>query len=330
MFSSHGPSIPHADRAILCDYKAAAKFLDERETNSHRFGKQSGWIEYLYVESYAHQDIGIRYHDTHVIVLHANGDTSFNSGGWHTVSTSNWMRSHPRFEVSLYEPRSGERKPYRYSMIRFTGHDRNIERKLREEMGMPAFRTGLYISTWSFEEYVETATGEFVMVVTNPEAHMRADEFQAEFSRRKNARHPWYVFEDGITFTRRGATDARRLDDAIAEERVEREKTRRRKLKTHGRIRAYTNRTMKALATGLPVEGEMPNGTDELRALIECGEPSGALVMRIIGRNLPGDLRDWLNLRERDGEVITGELAPIVEPIIRRTVSKTLVHTLVR
>jgi len=54
------------------------------------------------------------------------------------------------------------------------------------------------------------------------------------------------------------------------------------------------------------------------------------LTMTIVARELPGDVREWLNFNERQGEVVMGDLAPIVEPIVRRTVHETLTRTLVR
>lgn len=331
MFSSNGPSIPSRDRAIIYDYAAAAAFLDKRETNSHRFGRQEGWIERMT----AGDAIGIRYHDTQVIVLHPNGDTTFYTGGWHTISTSNWIRSNPRFDCTLYEPRSGERKPFRYSMIRFKGHDLNIEQKFRDQFGLPSVREQKWISAY---DYSGDFTGNYDdrgrPIYTNgkPEMQAKVRAMRDAATTEKMRRHPYYVFKEGIGFTKRGrCVDGTLLRDAIAEERRERAETVAARRKARGAITRFTNRTMKALTQGgLPIEDEPPASQAELRTLVERAEPHGALIMKIVARTRrEADVRAWLNFREEGGQVVMGEIAPIVEPILRRTLRDSLAKELV-
>lgn len=142
---------------------------------------------------------------------------------------------------------------------------------------------------------------------------------------------PVYIFHDGITFAANGKADGELFDEKLAENKAKRAANVASQRKIRGRITAYTNRTMKALAEGLPVDqGHDTLLSDELRAIVESLEPSGPLTMRIIARTLPGDVREWLNFNECQGHVLMGDLAPVVEPIVRRKIAETLTHELVR
>lgn len=335
MFMSHGPS--HGPPAIFENFNAALDFLGERETRSYQFGKQAGFLELLRnADSMGEGEIGLRYHDTHVMTLHQNGDTSFKTGGWHTRSTAAWMGANNRFSVHLYEPRSGTRKPYRYSMIRFCGHDRNIEQKFRDQFGLPSVRENNWISEY---DYTGDFTGQYDIATQRP-IYTGADErmqqvvrdFRAAYNAERLRRHPWYVLHDGVRFTKRGrCMNSSRVDDAVEHERSEREAERRRKLKVNGQITRYTNLTMKALAEGMSIDDldEMPRAVDELRAIVAKGEPNGALTMRVIGQACPGDVRTWLNLHERDNEIVMGDLTPVAEQVIARKLRESLRATLV-
>lgn len=255
MFMSHGPSINSRHRDIFHSFKAADAFLTNKGTDSYQFGKQAGFIERV------GEDIGLRYHNTHVMTLHPNGDTSFNTGGWNTRSTTNWMMSNPRFAVSLYEPRSGERKPFRYSTIRYVHPDEPYK--------------------WH----------------------------QGEGAREQQ---PTYVLHDHIRFTKRGrCVNGDLLETVVAAERAERAEIVAKRRRGFAAVRKITNKIMDALAEGIPVESE-----------------TAEQLVRVTA-TLPGDLRDWLNFHEREGEIVMGDLAPIVEPIIRRKLTETLVRTYV-
>lgn len=323
MFMSHGPSIEPAQRSIVENYDAAADYLADLGVSDQQFGRQSGRL------LYTQYGIGVRYHSTDVITLYPNGDTSFRTGGWFTRSTEAWMNSNRRFRVDLYEPRSGERKPFRYSMIRFTGHDRNIERKLREEWGMPDFDQCNYISTWEFKDWREI-NGEYTQVITNQHAHDRANAFQTELAKRKLARHPHYIFQDGICFTKRGrCINGTLLSKAIAEEKAARDKTKAERRRRRGCIKRFVNRTMEALdGEGLRIDGDTPNGRTQLLAAICSNDAHGPIAMRIISATCPGDIRDWLNLHDRDGEIVAGNLAPVIEPIVRERLTERLTREL--
>lgn len=325
MFMSHGPSVEPAQRDILHDYKAADAYLTELGKGEQQFGRQSGSIGRR-----GSGAIAIRYHNTDVYTLHDNGDTSFRTDGWFTNSTQAWMSANSNFSVSLYEPRSGERKPFRYSMIRFKAHDRNIEQKLRDEMGMPSFAECRYISTWEFETWDQTADGGIVTIVTDEHAHSRASAFQDELAKRKIARHPYYVFVDGITFTKRGrCVEGTRLSDAIDAERKERDKIKAERRRRRGCIKRFVNRTMEALdGEGLRIDGETPDGRTQLLAAICSNDAHGPIAMRIISATCPGDIRDWLNLHDRDGEIVAGNLAPVIEPIVRERLTERLTREL--
>lgn len=318
MFMSHGPSINSKYVAIFRDYRAADEFLGDK--NSYRFNRQAGYLERNSGR------IGLRYHDTEVVSLYPNGDTSFNTGGWFTPSTQKWMDANTNFDVHLYEPRSGERKPFRYSTIRFAGHDRNIERKLREEWGMPTFAEMSHIWYDSFREYRKLADpgyGELGVTheyrLTDPFLHERAQYFRDELVRRQVRRHPTYVFENGITFTKRGRCPrGTLLRDAIKVERRVREAEQAERRKVFGTARAYTNTLMESLQRGMLLDGALPTGTDEIKALVHAREPNAPLVLTFVGQKLPGDARHWLNLHAEGEDLVIGHLPPLVEPMVRK------------
>lgn len=169
--------------------------------------------------------IRVRLYGTDIITLWPNGATTFDTGGWHTRTTSTWMAHNKDFSVHLYEPRGmGGRKPYKYSSIRSLKRERSFEERLRKKYGLPSLYDMRYLSVYEL-------TGEWdaESLLFDGELSEMLDQFHAELDDKMPNAAPYYVFEDGITFSKRGAClteGAVKLDVAIARERREYERER--------------------------------------------------------------------------------------------------------
>lgn len=102
MVSPHSPG-PRVDRTVVSSFDAAMEYLGDREEcffipnkgkRARAYGGGLVWHPPVdAAELSVPEHVGVRYHDTEVITLYANGDIAFDSGGWRTRSTANWMNA---------------------------------------------------------------------------------------------------------------------------------------------------------------------------------------------------------------------------------------------
>lgn len=328
MFCSNGPSV---DSAIVSNYDAALDFLDGEFERG--FGKQEGG-------AHDRRDhIGIRYHDTDVISLYPNGDTSFRTGGWDTISTQNWLQSNAFHTVSLYIPR-GYGQPGKYSTIRSNA----AENRLRKEYGLPSMTEQRYLSKWNFQEWVPIKGepgerghyGEYEIV--DQDGYERFLAFEEEMTR--TDRCPTYLFHEGITFSRRGAChsiSAEKLSKVLA---LERRETERRMAFTRN-AQSCSYKAIRRLRRGMPMVGTCACGDTGLGMLdfrnirrhvanrSICGYQIRTAVQIFLGKN-GMDSRNWsawlnFHFTANDNPALGGPgMSPKGEPIIRRAVYKHL------
>ena len=187
----------------------------------------------------------IRLHATDVVTFHENGDVSFDSGGWRTVTTKDRMAYAGDFEVY-----SDSGTWYIYHR----GRKAQIERNLRRKFGLP-----LGLSDWP-EDYGYENRGmvglghvgprgggygfwqEVGEAIGFPEAAKISRAFHAELQDRAVC-----LFEDGIRFTARGRpVNALPIREARARVKAD---DRMRK-----RIREFAKLAVERMDEGMPVK----------------------------------------------------------------------------
>lgn len=192
--------------------------------------------------------VAIKLHETDVVTFHENGDVSFDSGGWRTVTTKD--RMHFAGDFSIYSD-SGEWYIYH------RGRKAQIERNLRRKYGLP-----LGLDEFAGEYEYEDRNGLISLGHVGPrgrgfgfwhevgeligfsDAARIAREFQCELQDRSVC-----LFHDGIRFTTRGKpVNALPLREARAQVKAD-ERTRK-------AIREFAKLAVLKLDEGMPVQNQ--------------------------------------------------------------------------
>lgn len=238
--------------------------------------------------------IGLRLHQTDVVVYYENGDVSFDSGGWRTVTTSDQVAYHPDYSI------------FSAGGIWFIYHRPSheaAERRLRRKYGLP--------ETWSSQGdggyesphlgFVGPRSRGYGFWLEVAEVIGRKEAVAMERAFNKELKGKSYLFFDGIRFTARGKC-LNGLTQAETEKKVTGSNALRK------RIREYSKAAVQHLHEG-HVLGE-PHWTDEItsfdyryceRLLEERTFPDILFFEAMEEINLP-DIGRQLHLGERYDE----------------------------
>lgn len=141
-------------------------------------------------------EIGLKLHQTDVIVYHKNGDVSFDSGTWRTMTTSDRMAYHPDYAIF-----SDKGIWYIYHRPSYKA----AERRARKKFGLPESweEAGSFYES-EYLGHIGPRSSGYGFWLEVAEIIGRKEAVAMERAFNKKVRSKTYLFFDGIRFTARG------------------------------------------------------------------------------------------------------------------------------
>jgi len=76
------------------DHAGWIAYLDRGRYKTKTFDRPIGSSRTKRVHRFANGDVGLRYHATYCVIFHADGTVTYDTGGWHTITTKQFINAH--------------------------------------------------------------------------------------------------------------------------------------------------------------------------------------------------------------------------------------------